>query len=196
MITFLKNWHNIWYFPFRRKSFDIPSVYFAQILTFRPQAFLKKWIYANVTFCLLSLTGKVLVLSDRLNNVESGTDNSWQPSFSNLGLTRSSPIALFVLSPGQTYVATALRPLRDWQFTPIAEVATRSPIGPGVVAEKSTTDRGPRCDQISRSQVFVLALATDLVADRSRQSRRPVPDQSPTDRRLILLESGRGYRWN
>ena len=35
--------------------------------------------------------------------------------------------------------------------------------------------------------------ATDLVADRSRQSRRPVPDQSPTDRRLILLESGRGY---
>ena len=35
--------------------------------------------------------------------------------------------------------------------------------------------------------------ATDLVADRSRQSRRPVPDQSPTDRRLILLESERGY---
>ena len=35
----------------------------------------------------------------------------------------------------------------------IAEVATRSPIGPGEVAEKSATDRGPRCDQISRRQV-------------------------------------------
>ena len=36
------------------------------------------------------------------------------------------------LSPVQTYmyVATTLRPLRDWQFPPIAEVATRSPIGP------------------------------------------------------------------
>ena len=38
--------------------------------------------------------------------------------------------------------------------------------------------------------------ATDLVADRFRESRRLVPDQSPTDRRLILLESGRGYHWN
>ena len=38
--------------------------------------------------------------------------------------------------------------------------------------------------------------ATDLVADRSRQSRQPVPDQSPTDHRLILLESGHGYHWN
>ena len=55
------------------------------------------------------------------------------------------------LSPGQTYVATALRPLRDWQFPAIAEVATRSPIGPSEVAEKSATSRGPRCDQISRS---------------------------------------------
>ena len=61
------------------------------------------------------------------------------------------------LSPSQTYVATALQPLRDWQFPPIAKVVTRSPIGPGEVAEKSATDRGPRCDQISRSQVFVLA---------------------------------------
>ena len=38
-----------------------------------------------------------------------------------------------------------------------------------------------------------LLAATDLVADRSQQSRQPVPDQSPTDRQLNLLESGRGY---
>ena len=88
-------------------------------------------------------------------------------------------------NPSQTYIATALRPLRDWQFSPIAEVATRSPIGPGEVAEKSATDRGPRCDQISRSQVHKNLAATDLFADRSRRSRRPVPDQSPTSRRPI-----------
>ena len=46
---------------------------------------------------------------------------------------------------------TALWSLRDWQFPPIAEVAIRSPIGPGKVAKKSATSRGPRCDQFSRS---------------------------------------------
>ena len=56
---------------------------------------------------------------------------------------------IFAKAP-QTYVATALRPIRDWHF-PIAEVATRSPIGPGEVTEKSATSRGPRSDQISRS---------------------------------------------
>ena len=80
------------------------------------------------------------------------------------------------LSPGQTYVATALRPLRDWQFTPIAVVATRSPIGPGEVAAKSATDRGPRCDQISRSQVFVLAQKPGC----NWFGRRQVPAKSPT----------------
>ena len=65
---------------------------------------------------------------------------------------------------GKTPVRHTLQPLCDLsatdnfhRFSPIAEVATRSPIGPGEVAEKSATDRGPRCDQISRSQVFVLA---------------------------------------
>ena len=84
------------------------------------------------------------------------------------------------LNPSQTYTATALRPLRDWQFSPIAEVATRSPIGPGEVAEKSATDRGPRCDRKHKNLA-----ATDLVAGRSRRSRRPVADQSPTSRRPI-----------
>ena len=85
------------------------------------------------------------------------------------------------LNPSQTYTATALRPLRDWQFSPIAEVATRSPIGPGEVAEKSATDRGPRCDQISRSQVFVLAQKPGC----DWFGRRQVPAKSPTSRRSV-----------
>ena len=85
------------------------------------------------------------------------------------------------LSPSQTYVATALRPLRDWQFPPIAEVATRSPIGPGEVAEKSATDRGLRCDQISRSQVFVLAQKPGC----DWFGRRQVPAKSPTSPRSV-----------
>ena len=97
-------------------------------------------------------------------------------------------VGLPMPSPGQTYVATALRPLRDWLFTPIAEVATRSPIGPGEVAEKSATDRGPRCDQISRSQVFVLAqkpgcdwFGRRQVPAKSPTSPRSVADRSPTN---------------
>ena len=88
-------------------------------------------------------------------------------------------VEFVTLNPSQTYTATALRPLRDWQFSTIAEVATRSPIGPDEVAEKSATSRGPRCDQISRSQVLNMhknLAATDLVADRSRRSRRPIAD--------------------
>ena len=90
------------------------------------------------------------------------------------------------LNPGQTYmyVTTALRPLRDWQFTPIAEVATRSPIGPGEVAEKSATDRGPRCDQISRSQVFVLAQkpGCDWFGHRQVPAKSPISTRSVADR--------------
>ena len=92
------------------------------------------------------------------------------------------------LSPGQTYVATALRPLRDWQFPPIAEVATRFPIGPCEVAEKSATSRGPRCDQISRSQVFEHAQKTGCdwfgcrqVPAKSLTSPRSVADWLPTN---------------
>ena len=93
------------------------------------------------------------------------------------------------LNPSQTYVATALRPLRDWQFTPIAEVVTRSPIGPGEVAEKSATDRGPRCDQISRRQVFVLAQKTWLRLIWSQTGPGKVADQSPISRRLVADRS-------
>ena len=84
-------------------------------------------------------------------------------------------------NPSQTYTATALRPLRDWQFSPIAEVATRSPIGPGEVAERSATSRGPRCDLISRSQVFEHAQKPGC----DWFGRRQVPAKSPTSRRPI-----------
>ena len=92
------------------------------------------------------------------------------------------------LNPSQTYTATALRPLRDWQFSPMAEVATRSPIGPGEVAEKSATSRGPRCDQISRSQVFENAqkpgcdwFGRRQVPAKLPTSPRSVADRSPTN---------------
>ena len=85
------------------------------------------------------------------------------------------------LSPSQTYTATALRPLHDWQFPPIAEVATRSPIGPGEVAEMSATSRRPRCDQISRSQVFEHAQKPGCVWF----GRRQVPARSPTSPRSL-----------
>ena len=85
------------------------------------------------------------------------------------------------LRSSQTYTATPPRPLRDWQFSPIAEVATRSPIGPGVVAEKSATSRGPRCDQISRSQVFEQAQKPGC----DWFSRRQVPAKSPTSPRSV-----------
>ena len=89
------------------------------------------------------------------------------------------------LSPSQTYTATAVRPLRDWQFSPIVEVATRSPIGPGEVAEKSATSRGPRCDQISRSQVFWTCTKTWLRLIWSQTGPGEVADQSPISRRLV-----------
>ena len=95
----------------------------------------------------------------------------------------------FTLNPSQTYIATALRPLRDWQFSPIAEVATRSPIGPGEVAEKSATDRGPRCDQISRSQVFCACTKTWLRLIWSQTGPGEVADQSPISRRLVADRS-------
>ena len=98
-------------------------------------------------------------------------------------------ISWFQVSVTHTlYVATALRPLSDWQFPPIAEVVTRSLIGPCEVAEKSATSLGPCCDQISRSQVFEHLqkpgcdwFGRRQVPARSPTSSRSVPDQSPTN---------------
>ena len=44
-----------------------------------------------------------------------------------------------------------LRPLRDWQFPPIAEVATRCQIGSRRGCREVGDWSGPRCDQIRRS---------------------------------------------
>ena len=92
------------------------------------------------------------------------------------------------LSPGQTYVATGLQPLRDWQFPPIAEVATRSPIGPDWLQRSRRLVRDLAATKSVAARFLNMLknlAATDLVADRSRQSRRPVPYQSPTSRQLI-----------
>ena len=106
----------------------------------------------------------------------------WKYGTLQLVLTHSRTKALLVIvKPQSADVATALRPLHDWQFPTIAEVATRSPIGPGEVAEKSATDRGPRCDQISRSQVFVLAKKPGC----DWFGRRQVPAKSPTSPRSV-----------
>ena len=101
--------------------------------------------------------------------------------------------------PDQTYVATALRPVCDWQFPPIAEVATRSPIGPGEVEDKSATSRGPHCDQNSRSYVFehVQKPGSDWcgrwqVPTKSPTSLRSVADRSPTN----FVRIGACYHWN
>ena len=130
----------------------------------------------NVKFSNLTSNGRFLAYIVFLNNMGC-------ISIKNIPVNYTIKLRLpnFTLSPSQTYVATALRPLRDWQFTPIAEVATRSPIGPGEVAEKSATDRGPRCDQISRSQVFVLAQKTGC----DWFGRRQVPAKSPTSPRSV-----------
>ena len=89
-------------------------------------------------------------------------------------------------SPSQTFVATALRTLRDQQYPPNTEVTTRSPIGPRAVAEQLAIIRQPRWDQITLSQVFEQfkhLAAIDLVADRSQ---RLVLDLSATTRRPIV----------
>ena len=100
--------------------------------------------------------------------------------------------AILILSPSQTYVATALRPLCDWQFPPIAG----SQQGPRSVPARSQRSRRLIGDLVATKSVAARFLclhknlaATDLVADRSRQSRRPVADQSPISRRLVADRS-------
>ena len=85
------------------------------------------------------------------------------------------------LSPGQTYVATTLRPLRDWHL----HQSQRSQQGPRLVPARlqrsRATGRGPRCDQISRSQVFVLAQKPGC----DWFGRNEVPAKSPTSHRSV-----------
>ena len=80
-------------------------------------------------------------------------------------------------------VTHALQPLSDLSVTENFHRSQRSQQGPRSV---------PARLQRSRRLVGDLS-ATKSVAYRSRLGRRPVPDHSPTDRRPILLESGRGY---
>ena len=100
-------------------------------------------------------------------------------------------------------VRHTLQPLCDLSATDNLHQSQRSQQGPRSVPARLQRSRRLIGDLVATKSVAARFLclhknlaATDLIADRSRQSRRPVPDQSPTDRRLILLESGRGYHWN
>ena len=97
-------------------------------------------------------------------------------------------------------VRHTLQPLCDLSATDNFHQSQRSQQGPQSVPARLQRSRRLIGDLVATKSVagslHKNLAATDLVADRSRQSRRPVPDQSPTDRRLILLESGRGYHWN
>ena len=97
-------------------------------------------------------------------------------------------------------VRHTLQPLCSLSATDNFHQSQRSQQGPRLVLARLQRSRRLIGDLVATKSVAARFLclhknlaATDLVADRSRQSRRPVPYQSPTYRRLILLESGRGY---
>ena len=103
----------------------------------------------------------------------------------------------------KTPVRHTLQPLCDLSATANFHRSQRSQQGPRSVPARLQRSRRLIGDLVATKSVAARFLclhknlaATDLVAGRSRRSRRPVPDQSPTSRRLILLESGSGYHWN
>ena len=108
--------------------------------------------------------------------------------------------SLYTYTPCKTPVRHTLQPLCDLSATDNFHRSQRSQQGPRSVPARLQRSRRLIGDLVATKSVAARFLclhknlaATDLVADRSRRSRRPVPDQSPTDRRLILSESGRGY---
>ena len=85
-----------------------------------------------------------------------------------------------------------LQPLCDLSATDNLHQSQRSQQGPRSVPARLQRSRRLIGDLVATKSVAARFLclhkrlaATDLVADRSRQSRRPVPDQSPTSRRPI-----------
>ena len=89
-------------------------------------------------------------------------------------------------------VRHTLQPLCDLSATDNLHQSQRSQQGPRSVPARLQRSRRLIGDLVATKSVAARFLclhkrlaATDLVADRSRQSRRPVPDQSPTSRRSI-----------
>ena len=89
-------------------------------------------------------------------------------------------------------VRHTLQPLCDLSATDNLHQSQRSQQGPRSIPARLQRSRRLIGDLVATKSVAARFLclhknlaATDLVADRSRQSRRPVPDQSPTSRRLI-----------
>ena len=89
-------------------------------------------------------------------------------------------------------VRHTLQPLCDLSATDNLHQSQRSQQGPRSVPARLQRSRRLIGDLVATKSVADRFLclhktlaATDLVADRSRQSRRPVPDQSTTSRRPI-----------
>ena len=100
-------------------------------------------------------------------------------------------------------VRHTLQPLCDLSATDNFHQSQRSQQGPPSVPARLQRSRPLVGDLAATKSVadrflnmFKKLAATDLVADRSWQSRQPVSDQSPAYHRLMLLESGRGYHWS
>ena len=92
----------------------------------------------------------------------------------------------------KTPVRHTLQPLCDLSATDNFHRSQRSQQGPRSVPARLQRSRRLIGDLVATKSVAARFLclhknlaATDLVADRSRRSRRPVPDQSPTSRRPI-----------
>ena len=112
-----------------------------------------------------------------------GVIHRWKYLFSNTKLPIDSV---------KTPVRHTLQPLCDLSATDNFHRSQWSQQGPRSVPARLQRSRRLIGDLVATKSVAARFLclhknlaATDLVADRSRRSRRPVPDQSPTSRRPI-----------
>ena len=149
----------------------------------------QSWCYFPIKFTRRAYFATLALL---LFTIVSGKVALWP----HLTTESNTLIGYITLNPSQTYVC-------DLSATDNLHQSQRSQQGPRLVPARLQRSRRLIGDLVATKSVAARFLclhkrlaATDLVADRSRQSRRPVADQSPTSRRLILLESGRGYDWN
>ena len=108
-------------------------------------------------------------------------------------LLENAPLMLKLLAiVRKTPVRHTLQPLCDLSATDNFHRSQKSQQGPRSVPARLQRSRRLIGDLVATKSVAARFLclhknlaATDLVADRSRRSRRPVPDQSPTSRRPI-----------
>ena len=143
-------------------------------------------LYYTVTFFNdIKESWKCCELRLRITSLIGGIQWGRSPSFGfpEVDMYAQSDIHCNCSATSPSCSATEKIALRDWQFSPVAEVATRSPIGPGEVAEKSATSQGPRCDQTSQN--MLKKPGCDWFG------RRQVPAKSPTSLNLEHLNSSK-----